>query len=402
MPARTSSPIPAGLERLALTDAGITARDATDLRRFLVGVPDPRSRRGQRYPLSALLCAAAAAVLTGARSLIAISEWITDAPPHALHALGFPADPLTGIRTVPHAATVRRLPQRLDGDALDAAIGAYLQARASPPAPSGPPPKQPALRAVAVDGKTVRGSRTATATAIQLLAAMDHHGVVLAQRQIASKSNEIPAFQPLLDTIDLTDTVLTGDALHTQHAHGAYLRSRGAHYLAIVKKNHPGLYAQVRKIPWAAVPLDHHTRDRAHHRDEIRRLKVAAFRHIDHPGARQAIHVVRRRRDLATGKLTIERVYLITSLDVFDATPAELAAWIRGHWGIENLLHHVRDRTFREDDSKVRTGHLPRTMASLRNLAISVFRHNGETNIAAALRHTSRDYHRPLSALGLT
>ncbi|MFB7559220.1 ISAs1 family transposase [Streptomyces brevispora] len=182
----------------------------------------------------------------------------------------------------------------------------------------------------------------------------------------------------------------------------AYLRKRGAHYLAIVKKNHPGLYAQVRKLPWADIPLDHHTRDRAHHRDEIRRLKVAAFLHLDYPGARQAIQVVRRRRELSTGKLTIERVYLITSLGVFDATPAQLAAWIRGHWGIENLLHHVRDRTFREDDSKVRTGTLPRTMASLRNLAISVFRQNDETNIAAALRRTSRDYRRPLSALGLT
>lgn len=50
---------------------------------------------------------------------------------------------------------------------------------------------------------------------------------------------------------------------------------------------------------------------------------------------------MRRHRDLSTGKPTIERVYLISSLDVFDATPAELAAWIRGHWGIENLLHHV-------------------------------------------------------------
>lgn len=62
---------------------------------------------------------------------------------------------------------------------------------------------------------------------------------------------------------------------------------------------------------------------------------------------------------LSTGKLTIERVYLITSLSVFGATCTELATWIRGHWGIENLLHHVRDRTFREDDSKVRTGTLP-------------------------------------------
>ncbi|MFE9934653.1 ISAs1 family transposase [Streptomyces sp. NPDC005533] len=198
----------------------------------------------------------------------------------------------------------------------------------------------------------MRGSRTPTTTAIQLLAAMDHHGVVRAQRQIASKSNEIPAFQPLLDTIDLSGTVLTGDALHTQHGHGAYLIERGAHYLATVKKNHPGLYAQVRKLPWAEIPLNHHTRERAHHRDEIRRLKVAAFRHIDYPGAHQAIQVVRWRRDLATGKLTIERVYLITSLDDFDATPAELAAWIRGHWGIEKRsrvqagrkVHVIADR----------------------------------------------------------
>ncbi|MFF4829957.1 ISAs1 family transposase [Streptomyces sp. NPDC001312] len=393
--------MPAGLEHLPLQATPITAEEVADLRRFLGLVPDPRGARGRRYPALALLCAAAAAVLTGARSLVAIGEWIADAPQAVLSILCFPADPLTGIRPAPHAATVRRLLQHLDADALDAAISAYLQARM--PLPQQPePPLKPALRAVAVDGKTVRGSRTATATAIQLLAAMDHHGVVLAQRQIASKSNEIPSFQPLLEAIDLKNTVLTGDALHTQHGHGAYLRKRGAHYLAIVKKNHPGLYAQVKKLPWADIPLDHHTRDKAHHRDEIRRLKVAAFRHLGYPGARQAIQIVRRRRELSTGRLTIERVYLITSLDVFDATPAELAAWIRGHWGIENLLHHVRDRTFREDDSKIRTGHLPRTMASLRNLAISVFRQNGETNIAAALRHTSRDYHRPLSALGLT
>lgn len=90
---------------------------------------------------------------------------------------------------------MRRLLQRVDGDALDAAINVYLQART-------PPPTDPAAekgsvrRVIAVDGKVVRGSRTATAVAIQLLAAMDHHGVVLAQRQVASKSNEIPSSYP--------------------------------------------------------------------------------------------------------------------------------------------------------------------------------------------------------------
>jgi predicted transposase YbfD/YdcC len=63
--------------------------------------------------------------------------------------------------------------------------------------------------------------------------------------------------------------------------------------------------------------------------------------------------------------LSIEQIYLITSLDAGTATGLELASWTRGHWGIENLLHHARDRTFREDESKIRTGHLPRTMASL-------------------------------------
>ncbi|MET9915733.1 ISAs1 family transposase [Streptomyces sp. NPDC006435] len=194
--------------------------------------------------------------------------------------------------------------------------------------------------------------------------------MVLAQRQVASKSNEIPSFAPLLDGLELENTAVTADALHPQHDHGACPTSRGTHCVAVVKKNHPGLYTQVRKLPWVYIPLGHRTRDHAHHRDEVRRLRAAAFSHLDYPGARQAIQVVRWRRDVSTGKLTIERVYRITSLSVFDATCAELATWIRGHWGIESLLHHVRDRTFREDGSKVRTGTLPRAMASLRNLAI--------------------------------
>lgn len=257
-------------------------------------------------------------------------------------------------------------------------------------------------RVIAVDGKAGCGSRTKTATAIQLLAAMDHHGVVLAQRQVASKSNEIPSFAPLLGGLDLQKAVVTADALHTQHDHGTYLIGCGAHYVAVVKKNHPGLYAQVRKLPWRDIPLGHRTRDHAHHRDEIRRLKVAAFSHLDYPGARQAVQVVRWRRDLSTGKLAIERVYLITSLSVFDATCAELATWIRGRWGIENLLHHVRDRTFREDDSKVRTGTLPRRHGFRAQPCHQRLPQDGQTNIAAALRHTGRNYLRPLRTLGLT
>ncbi|MET8081349.1 ISAs1 family transposase [Streptomyces sp. NPDC005303] len=361
---------------------------------FGVLLPDPRGVRGRRCQLSALVTAAAASVLSGARSLTAITEWISDAPAWAYRSLGFPLDPLTGTVSVPHPHTLRRLLVQLDGDALDQAIGAFLAARTTSTGPG--------LRAIAVDGRALRGSRTATTSYVTLLAAMDHGGHVLAQRQVADKSNEIPAFQSLLDSIDLTGTAITADALHTQHAHGTHLRTRGAHYIAHVKANHPALFDRIRRLPWREITLDHHDRTRAHHRLEIRRLKTVAFAHLDYPDACQALQVVRWRKDFTSGKPTIERVYLITSLPPGTATGPQLAAWIRGHWKIENLLHHVRDRTFHEDDSMIHVGRLPRIMAGLRNLAISVHRQDGRTNIAAALRYTARDCRRSLTALGLT
>ncbi|MEW2114828.1 transposase family protein, partial [Streptomyces sp. NPDC005474] len=123
---------------------------------------DPRDARGLRYPALALLCAAASAVPAGARSLIAISEWIMDAPQHVLGVLGFAADPLTGLRPVPHAATVRRLLQRVDADALDAAISAYPAGQNSAPAEPDAETR-PARRVIALDGKVIRGSRTRAA-----------------------------------------------------------------------------------------------------------------------------------------------------------------------------------------------------------------------------------------------
>ena len=82
-------------------------------------------------------------------------------------------------------------------------------------------------------------------------------------------------------------------------------------------------------------------------------------------------------------------VYAVTSLALGTASPAQLAGWLRGHWRIENQLHWVRDVTFDEDRSHARSGNLPRTMATLRNLAISLLRLAGVGNVAAALRHTA-------------
>ncbi|WP_228022715.1 transposase family protein [Streptomyces acidicola] len=123
--------MPTVLAQLGRTAAPVPLADAVALSGFLDLVPDPRGIRGRRYRLSALVAAAAASVLAGARSLTAITEWIGDVPAWACRVLGFPADPLSGTVPVPHPHTLRPLLVQLDGDALDRAIGAFLTARAT-------------------------------------------------------------------------------------------------------------------------------------------------------------------------------------------------------------------------------------------------------------------------------
>ena len=94
-------------------------------------------------------------------------------------------------------------------------------------------------------------------------------------------------------------------------------------------------------------------------------------------------------------------VYAITSLTAQQASPARLADLLRGHWAIQ-ALHHLRDTTFAEDASQVRTGSGPHVMACLCNLVIGVLSRAGPVNLAAALRHHARDPARPLTTLGIT
>jgi predicted transposase YbfD/YdcC len=148
---------------------------------------------------------------------------------------------------------------------------------------------------IAVDGKTARGARRTDGPAVHLLAAFDHcHGVVLGQTEADGKTNEITAFTPLLDRIELRDVLVTADALHTQRGHADYLHARGGHYLWIVKANQPRLHAQLLGLPWQAIPVVHESRDRGHGRVDHRRLKLTAVGEgIGFPHAQLAIQLHR-------------------------------------------------------------------------------------------------------------
>ncbi len=100
-------------------------------------------------------------------------------------------------------------------------------------------------------------------------------------------------------------------------------------------------------------------------------------------------------------KSTVDTVCGVTSLSSKQARPAQLLAYNRGHWQIENRLHHVRDMAYDEDRSQVRRHGRPHAMATLRNVAISLLRLAGAENIAAATRYLGRQRERPMRLLGL-
>jgi predicted transposase YbfD/YdcC len=207
---------------------------------------------------------------------------------------------------------------------------------------------------IAIDGKTVRGARNKEGKAPHLVAALAHGiGAVLGQVAVNAESNEIPAVRDLLKAFaSLAGAVITIDALHTQSDTAQVITGRQADYVMTVKGNMPTLYKRLKKLPWAAVPAfsavstDHGRRAR-------RTIKVALVpAWIEFDGAAQVAQL--RRTVTKKGRKTVEVVYLITSDG--DADPAALAAWVRGHWEIENRLHRASETLRRSATSRPRCG----------------------------------------------
>ncbi|MBL8932361.1 MAG: ISAs1 family transposase [Kineosporiaceae bacterium] len=228
------------------------------------------------------------------------------------------------------------------------------------------------------------------------MAALDHAtGVVLGQLATAAKSNEIPTVRTLLTAFEVHAVVITVDAMHTQTDTATAIVAAGGDYVFTVKGNQPTLYAQLKALPWKDVPSHSHVQ-KGHGRRAHRAIKVlTAPAWIAFAGATQVAQI--RRTVTRKGKKTVEVVYVITSADHIAAPPPVLAAWVQSHWGIENRSHWVRDVTFDEDRSQIRTGNAPHVMACLRNTAISLLRLAGTTNIAASLRHHAAAAERPIN-----
>jgi len=231
---------------------------------------------------------------------------------------------------------------------------------------------------IAVDGKCARGAKRNTATGCLTVVSAwaTQNRLTLGQVAVPDGSNEIGVIPELLRTLDLAGAIVTIDAAGGQPENARLIRSRGGHYLLAVKDNQPALRAAAERVVEVACEADlvgmegAEAVDDAHGRHEER--YVGVFKSPEGiPGEWPdvaAVVQVNREREVGGVRTCTTHLYLTS----YAGTAAELGAFVRGHWGIENGLHWVLDVVFREDDSRVRAGHAGENLAMVRRAAVAL------------------------------
>lgn len=241
--ARLASPVPhPPLPRLEVKTMVLSDADARDLFTRLAQIADPRAKRGMRHSQRSLLAILLCATISGAQGSTAISEWVQRLSPAMLRRLRCRRG-ADGQCVPPSEATLRRMLKAIDIEQLERQLGDWLQTHWATDEP------------IALDGKSLRGSRSGGKPR-HLVAAFGHHSHgVVHQVEVAEKTNELGAVKPLLDPLPLTGRTVTADALHTQAETARYLvEDKRAHYLFTVKDNQPTLKNDIAGLQMEALP----------------------------------------------------------------------------------------------------------------------------------------------------
>ncbi len=201
-------------------------------------LPDARSPHGRLHSVRTIVTIAAAAVLAGARGYLAIAEFAARLTQRQLASVRAYVDPKTDRRVAPGYNALWRVLTHLDAQGLDQRLSQWFSQL------------DPQLRALAVDGKTLRGTAGPDGQPLHLLAALSHQTrATLAQTPVPDKTNEITALPDLLASLPLDDVVVTADALHTQRDTARFLVcDKGADYLLVVKDNQPTLHQKLQRL----------------------------------------------------------------------------------------------------------------------------------------------------------
>jgi predicted transposase YbfD/YdcC len=234
---------------------------------------------------------------------------------------------------------------------------------------------------VALDGKAVRRALNQGEDARIIVSAWaTQSGLLLGQRKVRDKSNEITVVPELLRALELAGCIVTADALHCQKTIAKEIMEADAQYVLALKANQGTAFSEVKAfLDEAILRNESHlvfteTVGKGHGRVEVRRYwqsqKLGWFVDRQAWEGLRSVGVVEARRTVGD-KESVERRYYLSSL------PAEVQTFaraVRGHWGVENGLHWVLDVVFGEDDSRARSGHAAENLAATRRLAVNLLR----------------------------
>nr|WP_245658988.1 ISAs1 family transposase [Microtetraspora malaysiensis] len=363
---------------------------------MLAQIDDPRDPRGVRHPLPAILAVAAITTLAGARNHREMGDHAADLPQDLLWLAGARYCPSRRRYLAPSSSTLYRILLDIDAAELDLHVGTWLRAHTT---------GDTSTWAVAIDGKVLRGSWNQDGKLTLFSAMLHEHGTVLGQVRVPTGTNEITQVDALLDPMDLQGALITADAAHTRDDTARYIvEAKKADYLLTIKGNRPNLLkaaiaACTRML--TSGPPQHVTTTRGHGR--INRWSTwvtdaTSVNGLDLPFANQLGCIRRDVLALDGQPLTKEFAIVVTSRAADRLDAVGLDRYTRGHWGVENLEHRCRDTVWDEDARQAYTGNGPQVMATLRNLALSLIRRTGVTEITRTVQSIGRD---PMRALRL-
>ncbi len=330
--------------------------------KYFSELTDPRVERNREHLLEEILLIAIAAVLSGAESWNDIADYGEDKQEWLQTFLTLPSG-------IPSHDTFNRVFAALDPEEMEKGFATWVASIA----------KLTAGEVVAIDGKTLCGTREAGKKALvhMVSAWASVNNLVLAQRKVDEKSNEITAIPKLLNALELAGAVVTIDAMGCQREIASRIIEKKADYILAVKENQPGLLADIKDtFQMLAADAVAEEVDCGHGRVERRNCSVVADlslleRPFEWASLQALVRIESERYHKVSGKTEREIRYYITSLKP-DA--GRLNGAIRQHWGIENKLHWVLDVGFGEDLDRKRAGHAAQNFSLLNRIALNLLK----------------------------
>ncbi len=374
---------------------GAEDADISSLLCMLAAVTDPRSPQGIQHLLQFVLAVCVVAMLAGAKNYREIASYAADICQSLLKKLGAEWNWFTLRYKYPSKSTIRNVLTRIDAAELDRITGAWLSAQARKDGKGE--------WEIALDGKVMRGAWTDENDKVTLFSAMLHReAITIAQVRVPDGTNEITQADTLLDTAKVPEgesVLVTLDAAHTQRETAETICGKpGWDYLMTVKGNQPSLQRAVfdRILPLLA-GAPHHVMEE-HSRGRIKKWScwIADAEGIDFPHAAQAAFIRREIFEISGDRISKEHALILTSRKAGKMTCADANRHTRGHWGIENKSHYIRDTLYREDHGQAWAGNGPQALASLRNLALGLFRLKNVKAIKETTEWVCRDQARAL------